>query len=452
MKKKISFFYEFLRPPVWLTSLLFYRKFSVNGLKENFPRKNQATILISNHQNGMMDPVMACLVARRQLHFLTRADLFQGKLANKILRHMNMLPVYRARDKVADIAAMNDDTFNTSYNRILAGDVISMFPEGNHNNKKWVRPFRKGIARVTFGAMQQADYQRDIQIIPVGIDYTAYTKFRGSILLNFGKPVSTLKYADLHKKDPARALITLVKETTAALKALVIDVNDKENYDWLIETEMLALETHTNGDQNSGEHLERLRGFQDFLAHWDEYREAKPEAASETADNAKRYVSIRQKLKLSERAVWDTGQKCETIIPMIGMFLITPLILLGAILNVIPAFITRQFVSAQVKDTHFKSSITLAMGMVFFGIFWLFQALLISWLTSWPWSGLILFVASPFTGLVTIECWQLFGHLRMVNKLRRLTKSKNADALDLGNLRTNLVTRFKEISKTTDFV
>ena len=451
MKNKISFAYGFLKITVWLASRLFYRRFSVAGL-ENFPPKNQATILISNHQNGMMDPIMACITAKRQLHFLTRADLFKGKLGNRIFRHMNMLPVYRARDKVADIAAMNGDTFNTSYDRILAGNVISIFPEGSHNNKKWIRPFRKGIARVAFGAMQKADYQKDIQIIPVGIDYTAYTKFRGSILLNFGKPISTLKYADLHKKDPARALIPLVKETTDALKALVIDVNDKENYEWLIQTEMLALETHTNGDLNNGEHLEQLGGFQDFLAHWDEYRVAKPEAASETADKAKRYVSIRQKLKLSERAVWDTGQKCETIVPIIGMALIAPLILLGAILNVIPAIFTRQFVSTQVKDTHFKSSITLAIGIVFFGTFWLTQALILTWLTSWPWSGPIVFVASPFMGLITIQCWQLFGHIQMVNKLRRLAKRKNADALALEDLRAYLVTRFKEISKTVDCV
>ena len=451
MKKKVSIGYEILRVPVWIGTRLFYRKIKIHGLK-NFPEKNQATILISNHQNGMMDPVMGCISIMRQLHFLTRADIFRGKLANKLLRHLNMLPVYRALDKVADIAAMNDDTFARSYKRILAGDVVSMFPEGNHNNKKWIRPFRKGISRVTFGAMEMADFQRDIQIIPVGIDYTSYTEFRSDILLNYGKPISTIKYADLYKKDPARALTILAKESNDALKALVVNVTDKDNYDWLMATEMLALEIHPGGDKNYGKHLDRVNAFKDFLFKWDSYRAENENSSKEISDKANKYLTLRNKLSLTERSIWHSGQNCETIMPMLGMILILPIILIGALLNVLPGLITRQFVKAQVKDPHFTSSISMAMGVVFFGIFWLFQALLVSWLISWPWALPITFLAALLTGLVTVECWRLYSHIKHVIKWRKLLKKKNIDAQTLNTLRSELTSHFREISKTNSLV
>lgn len=446
MKRRISISYELLRVPVWIGSRLFYRKFTVHGM-ENMPDKSQATILISNHQNGMMDPVMSCVTSRRQLHFLTRADLFKGKLANRILRHLNMLPVYRERDRVSDLAGMNGLTFDTSYDRILNGNVISMFPEGNHNNKKWIRPFRKGISRVTFGAMQKAEYQRDIQIIPVGIDYTAYTKFRGDILLNFGKPISTLKYADLHRKEPAKALSTLTRETNAALKALVINVEDKENYDWIMATQMIALETHPDGDLNDSDHLQRVKGFQDFLSKWIKTKSVNEELIQQIVEKSRRYVTLRDKLKLSERAIWDNGKNCEVIFPLIGIILISPLTAIGVILNFVPAFITRQFVSNQVKDPHFTSSITLAVGIVFFAIFWFFQAIILSMFVAFPWTFLITLLAAPICGIIAIESWRLFNHILAILKLRSLLRKKNDNALTLSELRAELVSHFKQISK-----
>ena len=451
MKKKVSIGYEILRIPVWIGTRLFYRKIKVHGL-ENIPEKNQGTILISNHQNGMMDPVMLCVSIMRQLHFLTRADIFKDKLTNKLLRHLNMLPVYRALDKVADIAAMNDDTFAKSYKRILNGDVVSMFPEGNHNNKKWIRPFRKGISRVTFGAMEMADFQRDIKIIPIGIDYTSYTKFRSEILLNFGKPISTIKYADLYKKDPARALTILAKESNAALKALVVDVTDKDNYDWLIETEMLALETHPSGDKNYSKHLDRVNTFKDFLSKWDLYRAENTNSSKDISDKAKKYLTLRKKLSLTERSIWQSNQNYETFMPMIGMALILPIILIGVSLNVLPGMITRKFVNTQVKDPHFTSSISMVIGVIFFGIFWPLQGLLVSWLTSWSWALPITFLAAPLTGLITVECWRLYSQIKDVIKWRKLLKKKNIDAQTLKKLRSELASYFREISKPASLV
>jgi 1-acyl-sn-glycerol-3-phosphate acyltransferase len=50
----------------------YYRRIKVFG-SENLPKKG-AVIIISNHQNALLDPVISCVLLRRQIHWLTRAD------------------------------------------------------------------------------------------------------------------------------------------------------------------------------------------------------------------------------------------------------------------------------------------------------------------------------------------------------------------------------------------
>ena len=137
---------------------------------------------------------------------------------------------------------------------------------------------------------------------------------------------------------------------------------------------------------------------------------------------------------------------------MIGMALILPIILIGVLLNLLPGLITRKFVNTQVKDPHFTSSISMVMGVIFFGIFWPLQGLLISWLTSWPWALPITFLAALLTGLVTVECWRLYSQVKHVIKWRKLLKKKNIDAQTLNTLRSELASHFREISKPASLV
>ena len=138
--------------------------------------------------------------------------------------------------------------------------------------------------------------------------------------------------------------------------------------------------------------------------------------------------------------------------PMIGMALILPIILIGVSLNVLPGMITRKFVNTQVKDPHFTSSISMVIGVIFFGIFWPLQGLLVSWLTSWSWALPITFLAAPLTGLITVECWRLYSQIKDVIKWRKLLKKKNIDAQTLKKLRSELASYFREISKPASLV
>ena len=66
-----------------------------------------ARLLFSGHQNGLADPVLACVTLGPQLHFFTRADVFRKRAARWFLLRLNMMPIFRPIDKAEDMADRN---------------------------------------------------------------------------------------------------------------------------------------------------------------------------------------------------------------------------------------------------------------------------------------------------------------------------------------------------------
>jgi 1-acyl-sn-glycerol-3-phosphate acyltransferase len=127
---KKSIHYEMLRPFVWSGIHFFFRRVVIAGA-HRVP-KNRPVIIVANHQNALLDPVVLCVSTTSQLHWLTRADVFKQPLVNRFLRRINMLPVYRERDRVANLHDRNNEIFQQCYTRLKDNAVIGIFPEGTH--------------------------------------------------------------------------------------------------------------------------------------------------------------------------------------------------------------------------------------------------------------------------------------------------------------------------------
>lgn len=74
----------------------YFKKIIVEG-KENIP-KNRPVILVANHQNALIDPLLLATHTNLNPWFLTRAAVFSNPIAAKLLHFIRMLPVYRLRD------------------------------------------------------------------------------------------------------------------------------------------------------------------------------------------------------------------------------------------------------------------------------------------------------------------------------------------------------------------
>ncbi len=92
--------------------------------------------------------------------------MFKKELIRKLLMSLQMLPVYRVRDGWNNITN-NTTIFNTCTELLNKNQAIVMFPEGNHNLARRVRPLSKGFTRIVFDSIEKHP-NLDLQIVPVG--------------------------------------------------------------------------------------------------------------------------------------------------------------------------------------------------------------------------------------------------------------------------------------------
>ena len=79
-----------------LGMFFYFRRINVHHL-ENVP-KDKPVLLLANHQNALIDALLIALKSGRFAYFLTRAGVFKKAFISKLLKSLQMLPVYRVRD------------------------------------------------------------------------------------------------------------------------------------------------------------------------------------------------------------------------------------------------------------------------------------------------------------------------------------------------------------------
>jgi 1-acyl-sn-glycerol-3-phosphate acyltransferase len=202
---------------------LYYRKIRVFGT-ENLP-EDGAVIIISNHQNALMDPVVSCVLIKRQIHWLTRADVFRNPLANALLRNLNMMPVYRAHDR-ADLRTANDPTFLECTRRLRLGAVVGLFPEGTHHGGKYLKSLKKGLARIALSALNEIP-DKKIFLVPVGVDYENSFYSGYDLAVSIGKPIDISHFRGRNPTENV-ALQEFVTLSREVLSREMIEMNSPE--------------------------------------------------------------------------------------------------------------------------------------------------------------------------------------------------------------------------------
>ncbi len=196
----------------------YYKNIVVEGV-ENIP-KDTPILLVANHQNALIDPLLLATHTPLKPYFLTRASVFKKPMVAKFLNYIQMLPVYRVRDGFSTIQ-QNNGTFDLTYEVLRKNGSVIIFAEGNHSNIRNLRPLSKGFTRMAFGLKEKYPETQPV-ILPMAIDYSAHMRSGGKARITIGKPIAV----DM----PASKSGLLTKSVERALKGLVVEI-PMETYD-----------------------------------------------------------------------------------------------------------------------------------------------------------------------------------------------------------------------------
>ncbi len=96
-------------------------------------------ILAMNHQS-FLDPPLAGICARRELHFLARRSLLRWPVLGGLMPKVNVIPVERSGgDRTA---------LKTLIRTVRAGEGVVLFPEGTRTRTGALQPAQPGIGLV----------------------------------------------------------------------------------------------------------------------------------------------------------------------------------------------------------------------------------------------------------------------------------------------------------------
>lgn len=206
-------------------ALRFFYKQIIISQKEAIPT-DKPVLYIANHQNAMLDPLLVAITAPRPIYFLARAAAFKNALGAYFLKKLHAIAIYRVRDGV-DSRAMNEAVFSHCLSLFNKNEQILIFPEGNHNIKRQIRPLRLGFTRLTLDYLQTHP-QNEFYIVPIGLNYTDITAFDSYVHVIYGKPILANDLVDLSNLNESRK--QLIDTVTAQLQTLTVHIPD-ENYD-----------------------------------------------------------------------------------------------------------------------------------------------------------------------------------------------------------------------------
>jgi len=166
-----------------VTTSIFFRDVEVTGL-DRVP-VGTPLLVVCNHPNGLIDPLLILANLGRPARFLGAGMLWSYAFLRPFLWLGGVVPVYRKKDG-AD-TKQNSDTFARCFDVLGRNGTIALFPEGVSHDEPGVLPLKTGAARIALDAASKHG-MTNLVILPVGLTFDAKRIFRSRALVTIGEP------------------------------------------------------------------------------------------------------------------------------------------------------------------------------------------------------------------------------------------------------------------------
>tara|TARA_Y100000992_G_scaffold283237_1_gene232371 strand:+ start:28 stop:1353 length:1326 start_codon:yes stop_codon:yes gene_type:complete len=402
-------------------SRTYFKKFKYLG-KEKIP-KNAGIIYAVNHQNAFLDPIVIAGQTNNPLNFLARADIFKSNIANKLLRSLYMLPIYRQRDGINTIEK-NEETFFECHKILRNKESLVIFPEGNHNYFKMLRPLKKGLARIAFGTLSRFGKESPLYIIPLGIDYDNHFNMNSEILLNVGDPIKVSDYYSEYEENSAEAINKLTLKIGKDLESLIINIRDRENYD-----ELYYLLHRFPLKEDKAELKRKFYLRKEILIKSEYLKKNKPKEYKNLIADLKSIKSFMTSNKIRPYLFNNSPLSyLRLVIVSLILLLFSPFHLIGLITNYLPYKIPVWFVENKIKDKHFHASLKQAIGVILFTFYWLLIATSITIFKNWSY-GIIFLLIAPIIAMINFRYWMILIKVKAKWNYKSASKKEAFDLI-----------------------
>ena len=423
---------------------IYFRRIEVVN-KQNIP-DNQPAILTPNHQNALMDAMVLVCKTGKQNVFLARADIFKGKRLIRFLTFANIMPIYRIRDGIENVKRNDevfDKTLNVLHNKL---NPLGIFPEGNHGDRRRLRPLVKRLFRIAFQAQEKYGNEPGVKIVPIGIDYGHYQHFRTTLFMNVGEPIEVSEFYPAYHENPVKGINQLKDHFAQKLSRQMIDIQTEEYYELYMHLREIYNDTMRKKlDIREGSLSAKFKADKVMIDLLNRELESQPDSIAGLNNLMAQYQEGLKKAGLRDWVLKkDTYPLPVLLIEAIAALVLLPLFMVGAINNCLPYWFTGSRVR-NLKDPQFHSSFKYVIGMVAFPLWYLVIAIILAFVPLPVMFKILYIVLLPLTGLFA------FGYFirlkKLVAKFRYLIAGNKPEAFTLKPLRNEILNRMDDIVK-----
>lgn len=389
MRKNIydkDFGYNILKPIVDWNLKHSYRKVEVRG-KENIPADG-AVIIAPNHCNTLMDALVILRAFSDETVFGARADMFNNPFIAKLMYFIRILPMVRQRDGLRNVLK-NYETQEIIVDTLKNKVRFCMFPEGRHRPAHSLQVLGKGTFRAALAANAEFGDRMPVYIVPTGIEYGDYFRYRSTSLVTFGKPINvTDTVRSLNLDNEAQIMDHLRKELTAKMSELITYINYDDDYapKWAL-TKVRALDF-------KGSLYEKMMNNRSIVADIEKACDEKPEEMQELFAKVNAFEKERRKKGVS---IYSFGKK-NLLMNVIGKGLAAvlglPYLVFSGIVA-LPWWALAEFIRKKIRDKAFRNTAIFGVklgGNITIGLAYIILAFC---LLPWPWALAFLALWGP---------------------------------------------------------
>ncbi len=386
----------------WLVSL-FYPVIDITG-QENLP-KSGGMLIVSNHPNGVIDPVPLMIRLGRPIAFLAKSTLWAIPLLRSFLKAFDALPIFRHRDegfrhgpKNGDAPIRNEATFAIARKLIKEGGILALFPEGTTHSESQLLPLRTGAARIALQNEADMDWAGEVSIVPIGLWYENKVRFRSSILLVVGEPFTLDGFKADYLEDERETVRVVTEKIEKGLNEVVLQAESREILralpvvaNWLNEGKPATLET---------QHIQ----MQQLLGTYEQMKAQDPERLNQIVNAMQRYDGLLKAMGMKDPWQLDLPEisRWELFGRLLLLILLAPFALIGLLISYLPYQLTRLIAPRAIQNDYTQLSLAkIVGGLLFFLLTWIALTIwtMLRWTVGW---GILFFITIPVVLLIAL--------------------------------------------------